>query len=150
MNFAETLLAGTVVAIVSAFVTVKLSLRRFHHEKLWERKLDSYTVILEALATLNIQIDAEIRQHLQYGQVSGERVSELQLKAQSAQDELARAIARGTFVIAEEAHSAVSALLRELDGSEDADSRGDYLNQRAHAVSECTNKMRSLAKIDLA
>ena len=43
------LLTGIIIAAVSAWVTVQLSLRKFRKEKWWERKADTYSNVIEAL-----------------------------------------------------------------------------------------------------
>lgn len=149
MTVIETLATGTVIAVISAVVTVQASLRRFHHEKLWERKLESYTAIVEALSRLRLHLDEEIKQQYLHKEVSAGRMKDLQSRAESARDDLARTAAHGTFVISEQAHDTLSALLDQLEASEDAESLGDHLSQRSRAVADCLAKIRTLATRDL-
>lgn len=44
------ILSGLAIAVVTAWVTVRLSLKRFRSERLWERKYDAYAEILNALS----------------------------------------------------------------------------------------------------
>ena len=45
-----TILVSTLlVAIVTAYLTVRLSIRRFHSEKWWEKKQEAYSSLLESL-----------------------------------------------------------------------------------------------------
>ena len=48
-TFLTSLAVGVMVAIVSAYVTVRLALSRFRAEQWWTRKADAYASILEAL-----------------------------------------------------------------------------------------------------
>jgi len=43
------LLPGLLIAVVTAIVTIHLSIKRFHSERWWERKADSYSRIVESL-----------------------------------------------------------------------------------------------------
>ena len=43
---------GLAVAIVTSVVTVRLSLRKFHAERWWERKAEAYNDVLNALSDL--------------------------------------------------------------------------------------------------
>lgn len=48
-NLSITLTASVIVAIVSAYVTVRLAFRRFRFEHWWARKFEEYNCVLEAL-----------------------------------------------------------------------------------------------------
>ena len=40
------------VSIITAFIAVKLSIRQFYSQKLWEKKAEAYTQIVEQLSYL--------------------------------------------------------------------------------------------------
>ena len=48
------LLSSIPVAIVTAWVTVWLALRRFRSERWWERKVDSYTSLFVLITMQNL------------------------------------------------------------------------------------------------
>ena len=48
-NFLMTLLTGLFIAVVTSILTVWLALWRFHSEKWWERKVELYSRLMEAL-----------------------------------------------------------------------------------------------------
>lgn len=55
-------LAGQVLlAVITAAVTVRLSLRNFYTEKWWERQAEAYSEILESLSHMKRHTDAFIR-----------------------------------------------------------------------------------------
>ena len=64
MTFLGTLITGIVIAVVSSFVsarvTVHYALKRFHSEKWWERKAEAYGAILEALHHVRNHADTNI------------------------------------------------------------------------------------------
>jgi hypothetical protein len=49
LQFLANLVTSLVISVFTAVLTVQLSLRRFQSERWWERKVDAYTRIIEAL-----------------------------------------------------------------------------------------------------
>jgi ABC-type arginine/histidine transport system permease subunit len=47
---------SVIASIISAFVTVKLSLKQFRSERLWEKKAETYSNIIEHLSRLEYQL----------------------------------------------------------------------------------------------
>ena len=63
MNLPTVLLsfAGSIVAaIVSAWITARLSLRKFYSEKQWERKFAAYSNIIEAMHHIREHADTNL------------------------------------------------------------------------------------------
>jgi hypothetical protein len=57
--------SSLVVAIIVAILTVQLSLRRFYREKWWERRLDAYTRVIEALHHMQRSLDVDWRREVE-------------------------------------------------------------------------------------
>ena len=49
IEVARVLIPGVVIAVLSAVITVRLAIRRFHEERWWEKKEESYSSLLEIL-----------------------------------------------------------------------------------------------------
>jgi len=49
---AKVIVPGIVVAVVASLVTVRLSIRRFHAEKWWERKEEAYSNLIDIMYSL--------------------------------------------------------------------------------------------------
>ncbi len=47
--FSLNILTGIVIAVISSLIATHLALKRFRTEKWWERKVDAYLKIIEAL-----------------------------------------------------------------------------------------------------
>lgn len=52
VDSAKVLVPGIVVAVVTSLVTVRLSIRRFHAEKWWERKEEAYSNLIDTMYSL--------------------------------------------------------------------------------------------------
>lgn len=48
-EIAKVLIPGIVIAVLSAVITVKLAIRRFHEERWWDKKVESYSSLLDVL-----------------------------------------------------------------------------------------------------
>ena len=150
MNLWQAILSGLVIATVSSFITVQLSLFRFHQEKLWERKYLAYATIMEALARLRLHMDQEIVAHVNDRALPAERASELEAQARRSLDELRLAQAIGTFVISADADRELTDLFKKLDSSEEAaTSFGDYLSLQFTAIQSCLDALKELGTRDL-
>ncbi len=55
------LLAGVPVALLTAWLTVKFALRRFQSEKWFERRVDAYTKVIEALHFMKHCTERQLR-----------------------------------------------------------------------------------------
>lgn len=58
--FVYSLITGIVIALVSAWATVQLSLKRFRDEKWWQKKYDAYENTIESLHQLKKDCDADL------------------------------------------------------------------------------------------
>src|SRR3990167_3419940 len=97
---------GIIIAVISSWVTVQLSLRRFQKEKIWEKKFEAYIKIIEALHHvkdyLAIEEDFEIgirkREH-----ASAEYLANSFAKYRIANEEVEKYRNIGELIISEKA-----------------------------------------------
>lgn len=144
-----TLITGIVVAVISARVTVKYALRRFYSEKWWERKMDAYTSIIEALHHVRNYADTNL-QFSQRGKcVPEEGEKELTEKLQNAMGELRKQWDIGNFIISDEAVAALNTLMRGLENSTKTGTWITHLILKLDAVDKCLSSMRTIARMDL-
>jgi hypothetical protein len=100
-----TLLTGIVIAVVSAWVTVQLSLRRFRTERWWKRKVQAYERVIAAIHDSKAFSDEHLEAAMNGVQISEEKDKELRARSKVAHDEIARAIDMGAFLLSDEALS---------------------------------------------
>lgn len=143
------LIVGLIIAIVSALVTVHFALKRFCSEKWWERKADAYGSIIEALHHLKNYDDHHMAFEKSGTELPEEGKKELTDKLRCAMAEVRKRMDVGTFVICEEAVSALHTLMEELDASTKTTNYKEHLNLHLSAVSKCLESMRQIAKKDL-
>lgn len=96
-------LGALIIALLSAWITVKLSQRRFRDERMWDRKVLAYERIIEAFHKSkkfsSEHLDAE---HVSR-ELSEERDSELRKLAGEAREEISKATDIGSFTLSAQA-----------------------------------------------
>ena len=96
---------GVIAALVAGLVTVRLALGRFKKEALWQRKLDAYTRILDALHVCRLRSEQLMREATQEVKLSKESTDEMRKKYSAASAELHRMVDTGLLILPEAATS---------------------------------------------
>jgi hypothetical protein len=102
---------GVVISVVAAFVTVRLSLRRFRAERWWDRKAVAYSTIMESLHHMKEYCRKEIRAYENLTRLGEEQRESLVAKWREAANRISMATDVGSFIISEEA----ARCLKELE-----------------------------------
>jgi hypothetical protein len=157
------LFAGTCVAWLTAYLTVRLAFRRFYSEKRWEQKRDAYTKLLTALHQMKEHAIYEERTLDTHLLMPPESDVEAEWKAHARRveedmrlgiSELRLQLDIGTFVIAKEATVLLETLLLKLDQSVDFyKSTGilaNYYSHRLAALNECRLGLCAVADQELS
>ncbi len=90
---------GVVAALVASWVTVRLALGRFKEEAIWQRKLDAYTRILDALHVCRLRSERLAREATEGVQFSDDYKEEMRKKYSVATAELHRVIDTGLLIL---------------------------------------------------
>lgn len=96
-NWLAQVIQALVVAGLTAVITVRLSLRRFHSERWWERKADAYMRLMSAIVDLRRYIDLLIEEE-EGGAFAEEHRAMLVAKHREAVHELQRATVLGRYL----------------------------------------------------
>jgi hypothetical protein len=141
-----------VASILTALITVWLSLRRFYAEKWWERKLDAYTAIIEALHRLAYPFNEFTDDVVgEVGGISEERKAEVLKRFAETFADLRRQADVGRLVISDEALHHLDdlvSLLGRIDPEEIGDSQR-RVTLEIRSIYECLNQVQRIAKEDL-
>jgi len=150
LDIIKSLLIGAGVSGITAWITVKLALRRFYTEKWWERKAQAYSEIIGSLAKMRVCFDKweeELFEHKKTSPEARKRVSE---EYASAKRVIENAVAAGSFIVSEEAAQVLGSFLKELQKE---DIRGNWPKDfdRHHGeVIKCIARLREIAKRELS
>lgn len=150
MGTFSTLFTGIILAIISSWFTVQLSLRRFQKEKIWERKFEAYIKIIEALHHVKdyIAIEEDFLIGIRSREnASPEYLSNSYAKYRTANDEVKKYKNIGELIISEEA----VLLLNEYFKSTNVNTSNymDDINSIWDAATSCLNHLVVIAKKDL-
>lgn len=144
-----TLLAGVPVAVLTSWLTVKFSLGRFRSEKWFERRLDAYTKVIEALHFMKHCTEAELRAEEQAYEIEEETKAELLGSYAKGRSDLRRLTDMGALVFSPAAVVLLDTLNRELLAATDAHTYWEHLDAEGAAISTCLSELRPIAKRDL-
>lgn len=145
----NSLIPALFIAVVTSFLTVRLSLRRFHAERWWERKAEAYSRIIEALHHIADYCDAQVDERMRATQMTEERSNELLTNYRAAYSDLHKATGIGAYIISDD----VAEILLQLESRpklqwQDTDI-GELFETELKAYKEALTQIRRLAKKDL-
>jgi len=134
-------------AWLAAFLTMRLTLKRFYRERIWERKAAAYTVVFEGLHDMSQfhseHFDAAIEQR----DLSAERTVELQTRYRTAQDDVKRKIAGETWLLDEGVAEVIKVLWRNLEKRHS--NWQEHLDESYGYVADAQREIRNIARADL-
>jgi hypothetical protein len=151
------LVPSLVVAVVTAWATVRLSLRRFRTERWWERKADAYSRIVESLYHAKQYYDHESRKWWNEqespsrdpSKVESDEDRRRRAEFSEAFHELAKATHIGAYIICDEAAKVLDDLKKRKGLEWDEGPPGDVYDDAATGYAEALHKLRAIAKRDL-
>jgi hypothetical protein len=108
---------GIVGSAVAAFVGSWFGLRRFRSERWWERKVEAYTAIFNAMNNLLEEIH-----HLWNAELYGTKLPDdpeesLRKAVSTAWPEIRKQVRLGAFLLSEEAEKTLADLLKKLEAA---------------------------------
>jgi len=145
----EVLVPGVLLSVLTAIVTVRLSLRRFYAEKWWERKDEAYCRIFEALYWLMNYYNVKYQEDIEKRRVSGDRSKQLEKQFLSADMEIEKAVAVGSFVLCDEAIACLKRFRDRPRLSFDDYEIFEMAERDMKYLDECLSELKKIAKRDL-
>lgn len=138
------------IAAVTAFLTVRLSIRAFSTQRWWERKADAYASIVQALShelseTWRLMDDEERRP----GRETPDPTPEQENLRRDAQRRIQEAAATRAFIVSEEAAERLVTLRNELADATKENTYYEHLGVRYAALEKCIKALRDCAVNDL-
>lgn len=137
INAVISILIGTVIAAVSLWITVQLSLRRFRSEKWRERKTEAYERIIEALHHSKAFADAHLEAGYEGRDVSDQRDKLLRERSRQAHLEIEKAADIGAFILSDEAQERLKRYHAEAKDATNAPHWDTFLEGCLSATDPC-------------
>ena len=142
-------ISGAFIAVVSSFITVRLSLRKFRTEKWWERKAEAYAKVIEALYQSKRFTDRHLEEAYGERELSEEYKKELLQAAKVASAEIDRVANIGAFLLSEKAMERIAKYKKDEKHATDTRDWHEHLDREWGAISSCLTDMVAIAKEDL-
>lgn len=137
------------VAVLSAFVTVQLSIRRFRSERRWERKATAYESIFETLHKGKAFNEAHLKAAERDLEVSEEEDKALREVAKAAAKEVYKAIDIGGYILSKKAIDRLMRYKKEEEAAGETQMWQEYLVADLAATTSCLKDLIQIAKEDL-
>ncbi len=144
------LVPSSIVAILTAWITVKLSIRQFSSQRWWEKKADAYNEILSHLSNLDFAYQEWIDEEEEGTEYTEEHQKRLRELVTPAIQRVHTADAVGAFYVSAKAvralHSCATTLRRPVH---DGDDWYSHIIDAQASVKKAIETIRSEAKTDL-
>lgn len=150
LDIIKSLLIGAGVFGITAWITVKLALRRFYTEKWWERKAQAYSETIGSLAKMRVCFDKWEEELFGHKDMSPETRKKVNEEYANVKRVVENAVAAGSFIVSEEAAQVLGSFLKELQKE---DIQGNWLNDldRHHSeVIRCIARLGEIAERELS
>ena len=148
-EFLINILTGIVIAGVTAFITVHLSVKRFREERWWEKQVDAYEKVIEALHHSKAFSEVHLEASYEGRNVSEERDKELRAKSGEALREIERAADVGGFLLSTEARDRIRKYRQEAHEASNTTDWVTYLDGDLAATGSCLEDIVKIARKDL-
>ena len=123
----QALFIGIPIAVVSSWVTVRLSIRQFKSQRWWEKKVETYERVIGAFHNSKRFASEYIKFERKGKDISEERSAELIKQSKVARDEISRASDIGRFLISDKAVSILANFEKEAENQPHYDTWWEYL-----------------------
>lgn len=137
------------VALFSAWAGVWFSLKRYRHEKWWEKKADAYEKLIDALHTAKIFNDKHLAALKRIKGMEDEEETKLFEIAIKSQNEILRAIDVGSFLFSDLTIERLKRYQNELGAISTSATWQELIEHDQNITKPCLDDLIVLAKSDL-
>ena len=150
-GLAEKIVIGVIIAVTSAWVTVRLSLSKYRTEKWWDRKIEAYTNVIEAFHHSKAFSDKHLGAEWRGRELDPDIDKEIRAKVKLAHGEIEKYINIGSFIFSNEFYTRLKEYQRESERiSNESHGWVDYLVNDQEHMESCISDLIVLAQKDLS
>jgi len=143
------LILALIVSVLTAYITVKLSMKQFYSKKWWEKKAEAYSHIIENLSRLQYYFGEWLDAEFNMKQLSKEEGEKLSKEYREAKECVIKAASIGAYIVSDKTAVTLTELLHELQKSRTETDFISYLDKDYGLVKDCIAKVREYARVDL-
>jgi hypothetical protein len=145
---AQVLLPGMAIAVLSAWITVRLAIRRFHQERWWDKKEAAYSNLLEVLHRFKRYASQHYGRELGHHNPSDEDKAALEAEWQKTNREYERLRDLASLHLSEDAMSILNEYEKKKREAQNED-LFQWIEGDLAAATDCLEKLKRAAKEDL-
>ena len=141
---------AVVVSVITAFVTVQLTLRSFYRQKWWEKQAEVYSRVLESLSHWKLFTEEIMNEFETREGISEERKTLLFKRRSESKDRIDQVTHIGAFIVSGAVGEQLHALRKELRAADKND--GDWygtMEREWDALTKCIESVRKCARREL-
>jgi len=148
-NILYQIVSGLLISVVTSWITVRLSLKRFRSERMWERKVQAYEKIFESLHHLKAYCVAHLRAEESGSKLDDYRKEERYAKFKIALEEINKYKDIGSFLMAVSAVERLNSFEKELDKSYEGKTIYEIADNQYGCVTSCIKDIDKIARADI-
>jgi len=144
------LIPGLILSGITAYITVRLSLKQFAKQRLWEKKVEIYSKILEQLSNIQYYYETKLNKETGHTYLRNTEDEKFQYKKLvQTVESLIKTQAISLFIISTESNNYLKKLINDLE-IEDPEGGWTDCDARYKSVTECIDAIINSAKNDTA
>lgn len=137
---------GLFGALIVAYITVQLAIRRYKTEKLWERRLGIYSDLIEGLTEMQRLDEIWYYMAFEDGSRSEEYVTELHSRMKSARSRFDSAAALAQMLLSDEANAILKTFTKERESNSQDFLSGNMRESDSH-MQDIENDQKTIAAL---
>ena len=161
-NILLNLISAIFIAVIASLFSVFLALKKFKKERLWERKLEAYILIINSLHTVRVANDEAYDEELarnsyEWNNRQAHQASDEEKAAdkkrwegfREAKSDLARVLDTGKLILSSEAIEALSDNLKYRDPDADHKMHVELYDEESARIQQTITEIIGIARKDL-
>ena len=138
------------IGLISAFFAAKFAISKHRREKIWERRVDAYTDLIEALHNVKRVRESMYEAELGGREMSDEFQNELWDRSKAARREIERVADHARFLVTPGIGEALSEFEKNMRNAlNQQDMWVEVLEAEYNAANSCLEKVKSIASKEL-
>lgn len=140
------LLIGLVIAVAAAQITVRLSMKRFRSEQVWEREAEAYSSILESLHHMKRSFAEDLDASISGRDIPESRQEELSKNYRKAYDGLVKRIDLAHSLLSDDAIEVLSTFQKSYGKAKAIRSWTEHLEMGFVAIDDALKSMSAISR----
>lgn len=149
LDITKMILPGVIIAIITAILTVHLSIRRFHEEKWWEKKQEMYSSLLETLHHLKNYAAEHYKNQFEPDYLTAEKSEELTKEWKKFSRHFLKLKDLASFHLSNESVAILDKYQKKKEEASKSETIYDLIEMDLAAATECLEQLKKAAKRDL-